>query len=155
MLPANMPAPLDVDHEAVKVLAIAVGVRQAARQMGLPEDAVRQWSKRENWFPEPQKQVLPPTMQKQTVTGVTKASDALANTLADDSKMSRLHASRAIRKGFEHLAEQSGEAIMAQAPNVASLAKAASTVHGWADGQQQTLRVSIYRGGDEPPVIDV
>ena len=33
-----MPKPLDVDWPAVRVLAVAVGVREAARQMGISED---------------------------------------------------------------------------------------------------------------------
>jgi hypothetical protein len=45
-----MPKPLNVDWPAVRVLAVAVGVREAARQMGISEDAVRQRSKREGWM---------------------------------------------------------------------------------------------------------
>jgi hypothetical protein len=37
-----MPKPLNVDWPAVRVLAVAVGVREAARQMQISEDAVRQ-----------------------------------------------------------------------------------------------------------------
>jgi hypothetical protein len=45
-----MPKPLNADWSAVRVLAVAVGVREAARQMGISEDAVRQRSKREGWM---------------------------------------------------------------------------------------------------------
>jgi hypothetical protein len=45
-----MPKPLSVDWPAVRVLAVAVGVREAARQMGISQDAVRQRSKREGWI---------------------------------------------------------------------------------------------------------
>lgn len=38
------PAP---NKEAVKVLAKAVGVREAARQLGLPEERVKKWSQRD------------------------------------------------------------------------------------------------------------
>src|SRR5262249_43363103 len=48
--PRTMPNPLNVDWSAVRVLAVAVGVREAARQMGISEDAVRQRSKREGWM---------------------------------------------------------------------------------------------------------
>ena len=36
-----MPKPLNVDWSAARVLAVAVGVREAERQMGISEDAVR------------------------------------------------------------------------------------------------------------------
>jgi hypothetical protein len=45
-----MPKPLNVDWPAVRVLAVAVGVREAAGQMGISQDAVRQRSKREGWM---------------------------------------------------------------------------------------------------------
>jgi hypothetical protein len=45
-----MPKPLNVDWPAVRVLAVAVGVREAARQMGISQDAARQRSKREGWM---------------------------------------------------------------------------------------------------------
>jgi hypothetical protein len=48
-----MPKPLNVDWSAVRVLAVAVGVREAARQMGISQDAVRQRSKREGWMSSP------------------------------------------------------------------------------------------------------
>jgi hypothetical protein len=48
-----MPKPLNVDWPAVQVLAVAVGVREAARQMGISQDAVRQRSKREGWMASP------------------------------------------------------------------------------------------------------
>jgi hypothetical protein len=48
-----MPKPLNVDWPAVRVLAVAVGVREAARQMQISQDAVRQRSKREGWMASP------------------------------------------------------------------------------------------------------
>jgi hypothetical protein len=51
-----MPKPLNVDWPAVRVLAVAVGVREAARQMGISQDAVRQryktqsgYGRKESW----------------------------------------------------------------------------------------------------------
>jgi hypothetical protein len=49
-----MPKRLNVDWPAVRVLAVALGVREAARQMGISEDAVRQRSKREAWMASPE-----------------------------------------------------------------------------------------------------
>src|SRR5215475_5658726 len=38
-----------VDREAVRVLAIELGAREAARKLGLNENTVLSWARRENW----------------------------------------------------------------------------------------------------------
>src|SRR5262245_22423192 len=38
-----------VDREAVRVLAITLGAREAARKLGLNENTVLSWARRENW----------------------------------------------------------------------------------------------------------
>jgi hypothetical protein len=45
-----MPKPLNVDWPAVRVLAVAVGVREAARQMRISQDAVRQRNAKAGWL---------------------------------------------------------------------------------------------------------
>lgn len=151
-----MAVALNVDREQVKMLVQSIGCTETAKQTGIALNTVLQWSSRFGWLQAlREKQKLPASMTHKDVIGVIKPSDALQNTLVDDSKVTRLAASRAIRKGFAALAAMPGEEIIAQGPNVASLTKAASQVHGWQEGQTQMLRVAIYRGGDEPPVIDV
>lgn len=82
-----MPPPLDVDREAVKTLALSVGIREAARQTGLPEGTVRQWSARGKWLDRPKQPptVIPttPTLApgNSTVTAVTSPSKAMQNVL--------------------------------------------------------------------------
>jgi len=39
-----------VDRESVRLLAIELGVREAARRCGLSEDRVRKWSSRYKWL---------------------------------------------------------------------------------------------------------
>lgn len=123
---------MKIDREAVKTLAIAIGVREAARQLGLNEDRVRQWSKREKWLqhePKPQ----PPTVTKNLVTTVTKPSDALQSILADDSKQTKIGFSRAARKVAKHLEEAPVKELVT--PQKAIAAKSwhgiAESVHGW------------------------
>ena len=38
-----------VDREAVRVLAIELGAREAARRLGLNPNTVLSWAKRDNW----------------------------------------------------------------------------------------------------------
>jgi len=45
-----MPAACPIDHEPVKMVALQIGVREAARQFGLDEEMVLKWSQRENWL---------------------------------------------------------------------------------------------------------
>lgn len=56
-----MPAPLDIDREAVKAHAITYGVLEAARAFNINENTVKQWSARYGWLkpPEQVKHELP------------------------------------------------------------------------------------------------
>lgn len=76
-----MPAPRDVNRESVKTLAIAVGVREAARQLNIPEATVQSWSLRGAWFKQAAQTPLPPTVTPIAATNATTASKALQNVL--------------------------------------------------------------------------
>lgn len=138
-----MPAPIKVDKDQVRMLVLAVGVREAARQMGLPETAVQQWSCRGKWLaktrPTPAALPLPASMQSVTTVRQTPA-DALSAVLADDAKETRLSLSRSAR----NLAQQAETALLDQAGDVLSAAKVASVVHRWdADKQGPAVAVNI------------
>ncbi len=75
------------DHEAVRTLAIQIGVRPAARKLNLNENTVRAWSKREGWFELP---TLPPTHNdSKAATSATKPGDVALQTLHSDISKSR------------------------------------------------------------------
>lgn len=117
-------------HEAVKTLAIAIGVRKAARQLGLSEDRVRQWSKRESWFKLP-----PQPPSKANVTVVTSPSSVLANELETNGRETKLSLSRYARRA----AKDSESLSTREAALVHKVAQVAGIVHGWneekADGK--------------------
>lgn len=120
----------EAQREAVKTLAIAVGVREAARQLGLNEDRVRQWSSRGKWFmtePKPQ----PPTVTRNDVTTVTKPSQALSDMLNDDNEQTKLSLSKGIRKAAEHIKGQAGSTLFKSAKNMKEVVGAASQLHQW------------------------
>lgn len=141
-----MPAALDVNREAVKMLAMEVGVREAARRMGLPESTVQAWSNRGDWFA-PVK--LPPTVL--TATNATKQpSVALAEALADDSIATKSGFSKAARRVAAHLGGQDAEKLLERdlAASGAQWSGIAKTVHGWdaksgADGVNVMVNVAI------------
>lgn len=85
-----MPAALNVDREAVRTLAVAVGVREAARQMDIPEATVQAWSARGEWFVNP---VQPPTVIQPT-TIATKPANALQNSMLRRRDKGKLYLSK-------------------------------------------------------------
>jgi hypothetical protein len=102
-----MPKPLNVDWPAVWVLAVAVGVREAARQMGISEDAVRQRSKREGWMASP-KTVAQRALAK-PVTSVSPVAlspaHALANVFSERKDRTKLGLSKYAAEAAEQAAE--------------------------------------------------
>ena len=87
-----MPKRLNVDWPAVRVLAVAVGVREAARQMGISQDAVRQRSKREGRMASP-KTVTRRALAKPLTSvspNVLSPAHALANVFSERKHRTKL-----------------------------------------------------------------
>lgn len=141
---------LQVNKEAVKTLCLDVGVREAARQMGLSENTVKAWSLRGKWFKQPS---LPPTIaasvqlhkSDRIVSAPTapNASDTLVRILENDSKRTKIGLATATRKAAERFASKSGEQIIDQASELRQIAAAASTVHGWNDKGDGGLNLQL------------
>lgn len=141
-----MPAALDVDWEQVRTLAVAVGLKVAAERLGLPYDAVRQRSSREQWLASvPRNQPLPPTV-KQPVTLVTSPAEAMRNELADLNGKSRLSVARGLRKASSHIEQMDGQGIVEDAANVKQTVQSLALVHGWA-AHQTITKVAINLTG--------
>src|SRR5215469_13280657 len=111
----TMPKPLNVDWPAVRVLAVAVGVREAARQMGISQDAVRQRSKREGWMISAKS-----AEQRALAKAVTSVSpnvlspaDALANVLSECKHRSRLGLSVYTASAAQQAADSGGDLRLA------------------------------------------
>lgn len=100
-----MPAPLAVDREQVRMLAMELGPREAARRCNLKEDTVLQWSKRGNWLAHLREPDLmkPVSMQKTPVIGVISPSDALANLLKENKKRTKIALSSYLGDASEEL----------------------------------------------------
>lgn len=92
------PKGQEITRESVKTLAIAVGVRESARQLGIPEATVQAWSAREGWFKRPE---MPASvLGKQGATIATKTtSQALSNVLSTRKEKSRLNLSQYVLNG--------------------------------------------------------
>lgn len=128
-----MPA---VDREAVKTLAIAVGVREAARQTGINHNTILSWSKRDKWFAPT---LQPPSVIRQNgdaISAIITPSDALAATLADFSKKTRLNLAEGLCKASEVVRKMPGKQVLKQARQVKDIVGSSAQVGGWQDQTQ-------------------
>jgi len=148
----NDTAPAPINREAVKVLAQAVGVREAARRMGLSEERVMKWSQRDPTGPwgsmlaPPAPPSRGPVAKVECPQNVRTASDAMAEANADNSRRSRAAALRYSARTLEHAADLDPETALASASDVSSVVKVASVAGGWGDQDKSKVRVSIFAG---------
>jgi hypothetical protein len=155
-------AHIPVNWEAIKVLAIAVGVREAARRMGLSEEAVKRRCTREGWLKDPEvREAASQAVKMRTQsTLVPKVSpmQALAAEITALGAESRLGFARAIHGVAKHVSQRDPEENLADAQNVRASAQTANLVHGWQDASPQVrLRLDVLGGAkaEDAPTIDV
>lgn len=149
-----MPAALNVDREAARVLCVAVGVREAARQMNIPEATMQAWSARGKWTQAIQeaRATSAKRIENRSETlqpNATKPAEALVNVLADESKKTRLKLSRAAYKAAKTFAKRPGDAIIADSQALRHVTAVAATVHGWEEGKPASLnlQLGVFVGG--------
>lgn len=145
---SHMPAALDVDWEAVRTLAVAVGVREAARRVGLDESTVQSRSQRERWLADlPRSQPLPPTVLARATSETMRPSEAMAGALRDMSARTRLGHARVAQAVAEHVETMEGQEALLSMPLILQGAKHAAVVHSWAGSSGQTpMRLDILAG---------
>lgn len=158
-----MPAPLDVDREAVKAHAITHGLRAAAMAYGLPVSTVGSWSERDPdgpWCPK----TIVAVEVKRPPTVMPRANSANTPSVAAKTQMqrlsnrSRLNIAKAVDKGAKHCSALKGEDILNSAKEIKALADTGDRIHQWsASSATPTLRLELIAGSqsNEPPVIDV
>jgi hypothetical protein len=141
-----MPKPLNVDWPAVRVLAVAVGVREAARQMQISEDAVRQRSKREGWMTSAKA-----ATQRALARPVTKVSpdalspaDALANVFSERRDRTKLGLSKYAAEAAERAGESDGNLALSR--NVRDVAAVHSTLWPEDHNERGILNLDILTG---------
>lgn len=140
-----MPAALDIDREAVRMLVLAIGVRPAARELDIPEATVQAWSARFGWLEhvKPAPVVLPASMISATVATVTPA-DALQAVIAEHGTATRIGAVRYARKAVEHALSLEDADALEAAGNVKQAMQVLAIADGsGAAGTQVTNTVNI------------
>jgi hypothetical protein len=148
-----------VNWEAVKMLALVVGVRESARRMGISEEAVKKRCTREGWLSTPEaKQVNRMAIAQRS--GITAAlspqmspAAIIHAEIASLGSKTRLSLARGIAKAGEHIEQMPAESIVADAGNVKAIAQTADLVHGWKDSSPQVkIRLDVLSGNSEAPI---
>jgi len=136
-----MPAPIDIDKEQVRMLVLSIGVRDAARRLGLNENTVLTWSTNGDWLKatKPQPAQLPKPLSQQGSIVSIKPSDVLAQTLAENERETKLSLSKSIRR----MAQEAETAPLAQASDVKSVVQSAALLGGWDKGTGNSYSLNV------------
>jgi hypothetical protein len=153
-------APVPINWEAVRALAMVVGVREAARRMELSEDRVRQRSHREGWLASDsaKRAVQIANANRIAEKSVTTLSPAalIHSEIASLGSKTRLSLARGVAKASEHVENMQGSDILADAQNIKSVAQTADLVHGWKDAAPQVkIRLDVLSGSADAQPIDI
>ena len=142
-----MPKPrIDIDREQVRMLVLQIGVRPAARQLGITESTVQYWCSKNKWLQSIRDaQKLPPGMTtpikpikssnssnraKCTILEPARSpAEVMTDELAAHGGRSRIALARAATRSLE-VAAETGVAIETAA-DLLQAARAASLAHGW------------------------
>lgn len=167
-MPADASAP--PNREAVKVLAKAVGIREAARRMGLSEERVMKWSQRDPDGPWGSAVVSIPRQRGPVAVSacpqnVRTAPDAMAESLDSLSKRGRLgylRAGVAVGEAMARKAEITQEAnpddpdallavLMPEGQNAKAWASTTALAGSWeAKTPQANVMISVQMLGVRP-----
>src|SRR5262245_35943432 len=131
-----------VDREAVRVLAIELGAREAARKLGLNENTVLSWARRENWNL-PKRTGGPKTIELQS-----KPGDVLIASHKDLETTTKTALMQTAAKAATHAA-QNPPLEVANTSQFRDLANSSSRIFGWntkTGAQTHVNQVLITRG---------
>ena len=134
--PQSQPS---IDRESVRLLAMQIGCKAAAEQLGLSYARVRQWSSRFHWL----KPVNKPTQPN--VTPVTLPSSVLAQ-YEQETKLS-------LAKSVTRMAKDAEQANLRHSGNVKDVAQTSSIVYGWNNSQDKgstILNIGVLIGQTQP-----
>ena len=116
-----------VNKEAIRVLVIQHGQREAARIAGLNENTVRSWAMRYKWS-------TPTAATKTQPNGHSALVERISDELAENERETRLSFSRYARRA----AKDSEGATLKDARYVHKAAQVAGIVHQWGEGKANT-----------------
>ncbi len=130
-------------RDQVRILALNIGLRPAARAMGLSEDRVRNWSSRNKWGLS--KLPLCSVPSRNSTPSDTTAIEATQRILDHHSARTKLSLALAGTNVAEHMAELEAPRLITPATSIAAQqwGKVADTVHGWTQARAQGVSVQV------------
>jgi hypothetical protein len=149
-----------VNWEAVRALALVVGVRESARRMGISEEAVKRRCTREGWLSTPEAKAANKLAisQRSGITAAPQMSPAalIQAEIAALGSKTRLSLARGIAKAGEHVETMDGQEIVMDAQNVKAVAQTADLIHGWKDSSPQVkIRLDLLGSMTTDPTIEM
>lgn len=150
--------PLAVDHDEVRLVALQIGVREAARQFGLEEDTVKKWSSREGWLrkaADEEEKAEGWKMKLREQQGLSPIVPTAAEILRKYSGNTRLKLASVVDKQANCLDEKDPDELLLMAQTVKTVVDSACKLHD-IGGQSVSVRLDVIaQCGDTGPVIDV
>ena len=133
-----------IDWAGLRAAAVAIGIRRAARQAAqdLPPDEQERFVQRamkrcsrQKWLVKSQQDKAEAIAMSPTAlsANVRDGADVLSQTLAEDSRETRIGLSAAARKAAETFAKMPGSKVIKHAQAHRHMTASASVVHGWDD----------------------
>jgi hypothetical protein len=155
---ASATPEVKVSWDAVRALAVAVGVREAARRLGISEAATRKRCQREGWLKDDTvRQVTAQSvaLRNQPTCRQVSPAQAIAMELARENAETRAGFSRAMAGVAKYVSNRDPEENLADASNVKAAAQTAGLVHSWADQQPASrMRIDVLLQKPEAVTIE-
>jgi hypothetical protein len=119
-----------VDREAVRVLAIELGAREAARRLGLNPNTVLSWAKRDNWKL-PSRKGGATKASANAITLRSKPGDVLLQTHKELEERTKSGLAQATARAAEAAAEAAEPLPVSNTSHLRDLAASAARIFGW------------------------
>ena len=126
-----------VSKEEVRLAVIELGYKRASEKLGINYATIRQWAKRGKWN-------VTRSHAQQTVTAVTKPSEAVLDELAEHERETRLSLAKSARR----MAKDCEELPVREAEKALTVAKTMAIVHRQDEGKGQSFSLNVLNMGD-------
>lgn len=150
--------PQRIDWESVKMLALEVGVREAARKLGLSEERVKKRCTLDGWLSNPSaRRIAQQAVQQRNlpVPQVSPSAALHAELLILGSK-TKLGIAKGLARAGEVIGEMGGVQVIDNAHEIKSVAQTASIVHNWDKSQGvPKIRLELLAEKGEVSAIEV
>jgi hypothetical protein len=129
-----------VDREAIRVLAIELGAREAARRLGLKEGTVLSWASRYKWNLPSQRNVGRPAIS--AIELQSKPGDVLLATHKELEERTKSGLAKATARAAEAAATAAEAIQVSNTAQLRDLAASAARVFGWNNNDKPGVQLN-------------